>query len=70
MQPSIIDQRLIIEKNCKILGTEYTTDFNVIRKHYYKFARIHHTDKGGDIEKFKEGNEAYQVLQEMFGPKG
>lgn len=29
---------------------------------YRKLAHIHHPDKGGDAEKFKQINEAYQTL--------
>ena len=37
-----------------------TTD--EIKKHYRKYARIYHPDKGGDPEKFKEIQTAYETL--------
>ena len=39
-----------------------TTD--EIKKHYYQYAKIHHPDKGGDEEQFKEINEAYETLMD------
>ena len=39
-----------------------TTD--EIKKHYRKYARIHHPDKGGDPEQFKEIHEAYETLMD------
>ena len=39
-----------------------TTD--EIKQHYHKYARIHHPDKGGDEEQFKEILEAYETLMD------
>ena len=39
-----------------------TTD--EIKQHYRKYARIHHPDKGGDPEKFKEIQTAYETLMD------
>ena len=39
-----------------------TTD--EIKQHYRKYARIHHPDKGGDPEKFKQIQEAYETLMD------
>ena len=39
-----------------------TTD--EIKQHYRKYARIHHPDKGGDAEKFKQIQEAYETLMD------
>ena len=39
-----------------------TTD--EIKKHYHKYAKIHHPDKGGDEEQFKEVLEAYETLMD------
>lgn len=44
---------LNLKKNC-------TTD--EVKKAYRKLAIIHHPDKGGDPEKFKEISRAYEVL--------
>ena len=38
-----------------------TTD--EIKQHYRKYARIHHPDKGGDAEKFKQIQEAYETCR-------
>lgn len=45
-----------------ILGVEKTASDDEIKRAYRKMAHQHHPDKGGDQEKFKEVNEAYQVL--------
>ena len=42
--------------------TNATTD--EIKQHYRKYARIHHPDKGGDPEKFKEIQTAYETLMD------
>ncbi|PIR88444.1 MAG: molecular chaperone DnaJ [Candidatus Harrisonbacteria bacterium CG10_big_fil_rev_8_21_14_0_10_44_23] len=47
----------------KILGLEKNASEEEIKKAYRKLAHQHHPDKGGgDTKKFKELNEAYQVL--------
>ncbi len=47
----------------EILGVSKTSSQDEIKKAYRKLAHKHHPDKGGsDQEKFKEINEAYQVL--------
>jgi len=46
----------------KILGISKKATASAIKKAYYSLARKHHPDKGGDEAKFKEINEAYQVL--------
>lgn len=35
-----------------------------IKKAFMKFAKEHHPDKGGDAEKFKEYQAAYEVLSD------
>ena len=44
------------------LGVPKTATSNEIRKAYLKLARVHHPDKGGDAEKFKEITKANDVL--------
>lgn len=45
-----------------VLGVQQTSGPTEIRKAYLKLARIHHPDKGGDPEKFKEITRANDVL--------
>lgn len=46
----------------KTLGVSKTATAEEIKKAYRKLARTHHPDAGGDEAKFKEINEAYEVL--------
>ena len=47
----------------KILGVEKSASQDDVKKAFLKLAHEHHPDKnGGQDEKFKEINEAYQVL--------
>lgn len=49
----------------KTLGVNKTATKDEIKKAFYKLAHQHHPDKnGGDDKKFKEVNEAYQVLSD------
>jgi len=45
-----------------LLGVSKTATADEIKTAFRKKAHEHHPDKGGDAEKFKELNEAYQVL--------
>ncbi|MGM0438853.1 MAG: molecular chaperone DnaJ [Patescibacteria group bacterium] len=61
-----------------ILGVSKDASQEEIKKAYRKKAHKHHPDKGGDEEKFKKINEAYQVLSDekkrkqydQFGKQG
>lgn len=46
----------------QILGVEKNASPEDIKKAYHRLAHKYHPDKGGDEEKFKEMNEAYQTL--------
>lgn len=48
----------------KTLGVPRTAQADEIKKAYRKLARKHHPDAGGDESKFKEINEAYEVLSD------
>jgi len=47
-----------------ILGVKKNASQDEIRKAFHKLAHKHHPDKGGDEKKFKEVNEAYQILSD------
>lgn len=47
-----------------ILGVPRSADADGIKKAFRKLARKHHPDAGGSEEKFKEINEAYEVLSD------
>lgn len=46
----------------EVLGVNKTDSTTDIKKAYLKLARIHHPDKGGDPEKFKEIQRASEIL--------
>lgn len=48
----------------ELLGVKKTANKDEIKKAFYKLAAKHHPDKGGDAEKFKEINTAYQTLSD------
>ena len=48
----------------ELLGVEKTATASQIKKAYYKKAKVHHPDKGGDAELFKRISKAYEVLSD------
>lgn len=47
-----------------ILGVSRTASADELKRAYRKLAQQYHPDKGGNPERFKEVNEAYQVLSD------
>ena len=52
------------ERYYKLLGVERTATETELKKAFRKASMKHHPDKGGDAEKFKEINEAYDALKD------
>lgn len=50
----------------EILGLEYNCTLDDIKKAFKTKAKVHHPDKGGDEETFKQLNEAYIKLTEEY----
>ena len=48
----------------KILGVEKNADYSTIKKAYFRLAKTHHPDRGGDKDKFQEIQGAYEVLSD------
>ena len=48
----------------QVLGVENNATQEEIKKAFHRLAHKYHPDKGGDEKKFKEINEAYQVLSD------
>ena len=50
------------DDNHKILGVDRTASKDEVKKAYRNLCKKHHPDVGGNIEKFREINEAYEML--------
>lgn len=48
----------------KVLGVDKNATAEEVKASFRRLAMEHHPDKGGNPEKFKEANEAYQVLSD------
>ena len=48
----------------QILGVDKNADAKTIKKSYKRLAMKHHPDKGGEEEKFKEIQKAYEILSD------
>lgn len=47
-----------------VLGVGRDADAKDVKRAYFDLAKTHHPDKGGDVEKFKEIQNAYDVLSD------
>jgi DnaJ-class molecular chaperone len=54
----------VAEDYYKLLGVEKSANADEIKRAFRKKAHEFHPDKGGDAEKFKQVNEAYQTLSD------
>lgn len=50
-----------------ILSLDPSVSYNEGRKRYLELCKKYHPDKGGDPEKFKEVNEAWNSIKEELG---
>lgn len=50
------------EKMYNTLGVEKDASKRDIKKAYFNLAKVHHPDRGGDEEKFKDIQKAYEIL--------
>ena len=48
----------------KALDLDKTASHEDIKKQYKKLAMLHHPDRGGDVDKFKDIGEAYEILSD------
>ena len=59
-----MNQNIDNESFYKILGVKKNASSKDIKKAYHKLAVLHHPDKGGDQDKFKEITKAFETLSD------
>ena len=62
--PGMEEKDVDTDKLYETLGVEKSATQAQIKKAFRKLAVKHHPDRGGDAEKFKEINAAYEVLSD------
>jgi hypothetical protein len=55
-------------KNGQVIGKDHQELSNVLKKQYRKLILVHHPDKGGNEERFKNLNKAYKELNAYIEP--
>ena len=60
-------EKKVIENNYQILGVHEGATRKEIQDAFRKLALEHHSDRGGDIEKFKKIKQAYDDLKLEIG---
>jgi DnaJ family protein A protein 2 len=63
-------QRESFDEACAIIGVEPEASWDEIVSVYRVKAGFTHPDKGGDPERFKRIQKAYEYLKKVKGPKG
>lgn len=66
----ILNESLTIPEARKILGLNASFTADDVKRAYALKSREHHPDKGGDVEKMKEINNAYKVLKNVNSVSG
>lgn len=58
------------DEACEILGVDHDAPVNEVQKVYQIKVQRHHPDKGGDPERFKRLNKAYELIIKVKGGSG
>lgn len=63
---SEINENLTCEIQPEFNNLKKSNSFEDLKKEYHKLCKVHHPDKGGDEETFKQLNNLYHCLEEKF----
>jgi len=63
-------ERESFDESCAIIGVEPEASWEEIERVYRVKVQFTHPDKGGDTERFKRIQKAYDYLKKVKGPKG
>ncbi len=64
IDPKIIEHQQLTKKHFKALSLRSTATFGQAKARYKELALKHHVDRGGDIERIKEINVAFEWLKQ------